>query len=170
MCDRRNQKQLEWYSILHSRFKLIKIHSFVFVSLTEEIKMIQLHGFCNSSTEVYCAMIYIRVETFSSVKLSFLTSKTKVARTKILSVPHVDLLGWLLSNQLIERTVLTVSGRLCVHEIFCWSFSEIALCWVKHKEKCWKPCVENQILAFMKVEDRDRWGHIPGTVPNRCPN
>ena len=71
----------------------IKIHSFVFVSLTEEIKMIQLHGFCDSSTEVYCAMIYIRVETFSSVKLSFLASKTKVARTKISSVPHVDLLG-----------------------------------------------------------------------------
>ena len=55
--------------------------------------MIQLHGFCDSSTEVYCAMIYIHVETFSSVKLSFLTSKTKVARTQILSVPHVGLLG-----------------------------------------------------------------------------
>ena len=75
----------------------------MFVAITEEIKSIQLHGVSDSSKEVYCAVIYIRVETSSCVKLSFLASKTKVAPImKLFSVPRLELLRCLLLNQPIK--------------------------------------------------------------------
>ena len=104
---------------------------------------VQLHGFCDSSTEVYCAVIYIRVANSSDVKLSFLTSKTKVAPMKPSSVPRLEVLGCLLLSQLITGVALAVSSRVCVDGTFCWTDSEVTLCWVKGKEKCWKPWLEN---------------------------
>lgn len=71
----------------------IKIQRFVLVAKTEEIKSVQLHGFCDSSTQVYSAVINFRVETSSGVKSRFLTSKTKIAPTKPLSAPRLKLLG-----------------------------------------------------------------------------
>ena len=62
------------------------------------------------------------------MKLSFLTSKTKVAPTKPLSVPRLELLGCLLVSQLIKEVILAVSSRVCVDGIFYWTDSEVALC------------------------------------------
>ena len=83
----------------------IKIERFVFVAITEEANSFQLHGFCYSSTEVYRAAIYNRVENSPGMKLSFLTSKTKAVPTKPLSVPRLELLGYLLLSQLIKKAV-----------------------------------------------------------------
>ena len=105
----------------------IKIQVFVFVAIIKEIMSVQLHGFCDSFTEVYCAVIYIRVETSSGINLSFLTFKTKVAPMKPLRVPRLELLGCLLLSQLIKEVVLTVSSGVCVDGIFCWTDSEVAL-------------------------------------------
>ena len=96
----------------------IKIQRFVFVAVIEKMKSVQLHGFCGSSTEVYCTAIYIRIETSSGVKLCFLTSKTKVVSMKPLSVPRFELLGCFLLSQLIKEVVLAVSSRACVDGIF----------------------------------------------------
>ena len=75
-------------------------------------------------------MIYIRVETSSGVKLSILTSKPKVVPMKPLNVPHLELLGCLLLKHLIKEVVLAVGSRVCVDGIFCWTDSEVALCWL----------------------------------------
>ena len=57
-----------------------------------------------------------------------------------------------------------VSSRVCVDGIFCWTDSEVALCWVKGKEKCSKTWVENRVVAITKVVNRYRSGHIQGAV------
>ena len=47
---------------------------------------------------------------------------------KPLSVPDMELLDCLLLSQLIKEMVLTVSSRVCVDGIFCWTDLEVALC------------------------------------------
>ena len=64
--------------------------------------------FCDSYTDVYCAVIYICVETSSGVKLSFLASKTKVVPMNALNVRCLELLGCLLLSQLINSIVTEV--------------------------------------------------------------
>ena len=97
----------------------ITIQRFAFVVIIEEIESLHLDGFCDSSTEVYCAVIYICVKISCGVKLRFLTSKTKEAPMKPLSAPHLELLGCPLLSQLIKEVVLAVSSRICVDGIYC---------------------------------------------------
>ena len=55
---------------------------------------------------------------------------------------------------------------MCVFSLrkFQSTDSELALCWFKVKEKCWKPWVENRVVAIRKVVNRDRWKYIKGAV------
>ena len=43
----------------------------------------------------------------------------------------VGVVGCLLLSQLIKEVVLAVISRVCVDGMFCWTDSEVALCWVK---------------------------------------
>ena len=53
---------------------------------------------------------------------------------------------------------------LDVSKTFCWSDSKIALCWIKGKEKCWKPWVENRVVKIRDSVDRDHWFHVKGEI------
>ena len=62
--------------------------------------------------------------------------------------------------------------RIFVNEFFCWTDSEVAFCWIKGKEKCWRPCVENRVVHIREVVDRERWFHVsgvfnPADIPTR---
>ena len=96
--------------------------------------------------------------------MNFLASKTKVAPLKSLTVPRLELLSCFLLSKLLEEVKFALSNRLEFNHIFCWSDSEVAICWIKGKEKTWKPWVENRVVSIRKVVDRDCWSHVAGIV------
>ena len=56
--------------------------------------------------------------------------------------------------------------------IFCWSDSEVELCWLKGNHKNWKSWVENRVVKCRKVVQKERWFHVcgkdnPADVPTR---
>ena len=78
-------------------------------------------------------------------------------------------MGWFLyyrdlRHEKVKEVVLAVSSRVCVDGRFFWTDSEGALCWVNGKELCWKPWVENRVVAIRKTVDRNRLGHTRGAV------
>ena len=117
---------------------------------------IELHGFCDSSKEVYCAVVYLRLVYQGAVHVCFLASKTKVAPLKTVTISRLELLGCLLLSKLIREVLLGVEKRIKLHDIFCWTDSEVALCWINGKEKSWEPWIENRVVAIRKVVDREK--------------
>ena len=75
---------------------------FAFVQPKEVILLISLHGFCDSFSQVYCGMVYIRVETTLGIRVSFLSAKTNVSPVKKLSIPHLELLGCVLLSKVLK--------------------------------------------------------------------
>ncbi len=58
------------------------------------IKTVELHGFCDASERACGAIVYLRMtDTNGEVQTSLLTSKTKVAPIKRLTIPRVELCG-----------------------------------------------------------------------------
>ena len=96
-------------------------------------------------------MIYLRFISDCGVTVSFLASKTKVAPLKKLTIPRLELLGCLLLSRLIKEVLEGVNGRIEVDDMFCWSDSKVALCWIKGKEKSWKAWVENRVVSIRSV-------------------
>ena len=47
----------------------------------------------DSSSQVYCGMVYMPVETILGIRATFLCAKTKVAPLKNLSIPHLEVFG-----------------------------------------------------------------------------
>ena len=147
----------------------LKLQRFVFVS---DFERVELCGFSDSSDEVYCAVVYLRFVTAHGVFVNFVCGKTRVAPLKRLGTPRLELLGCLLLSDLISQCRSAFCGRVDISDTLCWSDSEIALCWIKGKEKDWKPWVENRAVKVRKVIERDKWFHVkseenPSDFPTR---
>ena len=66
------------------------------------VNFIELHGFSDSSNQPYAVVIYARLITNKEIKVKLLTSKTRVAPVKPLTVPRLELLSCFLLCKLIK--------------------------------------------------------------------
>ena len=128
---------------------------FAFVQPQEIILSVSLHGFCDNSSQVHCGMVCIRVETTLGIRVSFLCAKTKKAPLKKLSIPRLELLGCVLLSKVLNDLLGALKRLVSIDSVYCWSCSEVALCWVKGREKCWKPWVENRVVSIRNIIDKD---------------
>ena len=144
--------------------KEVRCDRFVLINHFEPGIRVELHGFCDSSTEVYSAVVYFRIVYCGGVKVSFVASKTKVAPLKTITIPRLELLGCLLLSKLIKEIMVGSNSRIKYDDIYCWSDSEIALAWIRGKERSWEPWVENRVITIRGVVDRNRWNFVKGEL------
>ena len=111
----------------------LKVKKFAFYEIEENVLSVNLHGFCHSSNQIYCAVVYLSIKTTLDIGLSLLVSKTKVTPKK-LSMPRLELLSCVLLSKLLNKVLYIVTKRICVNNICCWSDSEVAFCWIKGKK------------------------------------
>ena len=157
------QVKCEWLTLLKGLEMLeeIKINRIACFEKASVLS-VELHGFCDSSSSLYCAVVYARVTTPYGINVYFWCSKTKVAPLKKLTIPRLELLGCLLLSKLIESVTIAIENKVKVDRVVCWTDSKIALFWIKGKEKTWKPWVENRVVLIRKVVPREFWFHIAG--------
>ncbi|XP_066934625.1 uncharacterized protein [Clytia hemisphaerica] len=149
----------------------VTVERFVLVP-ADLIRGCELHGFCDSSSEVYCAVVYLRVLMGTDVKTSLLASKTKVAPIKVVTIPRLELLSCLLLSRLVRDIERAFLKSVDLQRIHCWTDSEVARSWIKGKEKAWKGWVENRVVKIRQVVDRGGWSHVagdenPADIPTR---
>ena len=156
--------EIIWKEFLSNfeNWNCLKVKRFGFYGIEENILSVVLHGFCDSSNQIYCAAVYLRNETTFDTRVSLLVSKTKVTRLKKLSMPHLELLSCVLLSKLLNEVLSIVIKRICVSYVCCWSDSKVALFGIKGKEKSWRLCVHNRVVNIRKVVDRDSWFNVEG--------
>ena len=85
----------EWFALLNSLVYAkpvrISIWYLKLDGMKGEATSVSLHGFCDASTEVYAAVVYLRVETAAEVHPSFVTFKVRVAPLARQSIPRLVL-------------------------------------------------------------------------------
>lgn len=119
-----------------------------------------LHGFADASIKAYGAVIYLTVPTDStSFKSQLLTSKSRVAPLKSLTIPRLELSACLLLAQLVQKVLGAI--RHPVDSVKLWSDSTIALAWIKTSPHLLKTFVSNRVAQIQELSKDFQWQHIP---------
>ena len=132
----------------------------------------QLFGYCDASAIAYAAVIYL-VETTSSGKhSSFVVAKTRVSPLKSQTIPRLELLSALLLARLMKNVTESLTSRLTLTTLRCFTDSQIALYWIKGTGKDWKPFIQNRVNEIRRLVPVECWGHCsgkdnPADIPSR---
>ena len=116
------------------------------------IKTTQLHEFSDASEDAYSAVVYFRLtDTSGNIHVSLVTSKTKVAPIKRLTIPRLELCGAYLLSDVLYHVKGVFNIPMC--NTFAWCDSTIVIDWLNGNPRRFKTFVGNRISHIIN--------HIP---------
>ena len=104
-----------------------------------------MHCFSDASERAYAAAVYTVVSTRDGFYSRLLAAKSKVAPTKTICVPKLELCEALLVSKLASYILSKSEVNWQPTHVFCWSDSEITLWWIKGHPSMWKQFVANRV-------------------------
>ena len=150
---------LQWRSELH--FLTHKHIPRYYVDKKFRITSMQLHGFSDASERAYGAVIYLRMtDSSDDVQTCLVTSKTKVAPIKRLTIPRLELCGAYLLAQLLHHVRQVF--QLPLSSIYAWTDSTIVLNWLIGNSRRFKTYVGNRVSYIADLISPERWNHVNG--------
>lgn len=123
-----NNLKSEWNDWIHSLPKLqeTRVKRYLLSDAENRSDCWDVHIFCDASPQAYGAVAYLRfVNSAGGTETSFLSSKTRVAPIRKLTVPRLELMGVLIAARMGAYLKNKVFGRRAV--ITFWTDSSIAL-------------------------------------------
>ncbi|GFW65450.1 integrase catalytic domain-containing protein [Trichonephila clavipes] len=123
--------------------------------------LIEIHTFCDASKLAYEAAAYVKVRKQNEVLVNLITSKTRVAPLKAVTLHRIELLEALIAARLSSR-VQKIIRKKKECKVFYWTDSEIVLFWIKGSSKRCKQFVANRVQEISKLTDPDSWFHCSG--------
>ena len=89
-----------------------------------------------------------------------LTSKTRVAPLKMLSIPGLELMAALILVKLMFNVEGALSLEQSVKRSKLWLDSQTALFWIMNRGK-WKEFVKHRVNEILKLSDKRDWRYCP---------
>ena len=126
------------------------------------VEGLEVHAFSDASEKGYDTCIYFRMpKSDNEFYVSFVMSRGKVAPTKRITLPRLELLGALLSARLINfvKSALHLNDDV---KLFCWTDSQVALLWIKGDPVRWKMFAANRVIEIQTLTSPANWFHCPG--------
>ncbi|XP_031625624.1 uncharacterized protein LOC116342255 [Contarinia nasturtii] len=96
----------------------------------------EIHGFCDACIIAYGAVIYVRtINADGQIKCILLTSKSKIAPIKPVSIPRLELQGAVMLSRMLNHTL-----KICDFKdvpLYAWTDSTIVLYWLRQSPEIW---------------------------------
>ncbi|GFS48400.1 uncharacterized protein TNCV_2297391 [Trichonephila clavipes] len=121
----------------------------------------QIHTFSDASQKAYGAAAFLRVKHKDRVSVDLVTSKSRIAPLKRLSLPRLELMGALFAARLAKE-VKKILDQKCSTRAFFWTDSQVTLHWIKGPSHRWKPFVANRVREIQSLTDPNSWFHCSG--------
>ena len=119
-----------------------------------------LCGFCDASTKAFAAVVYILLRTKTQCIVRFVAAKTRALHTQ--TIPRQVLLSAFLLSKLVVSVRNNLQHQMTLLDVRCYTDSQVALYWIRGKDKEWKPFVQNRVREIRRNVHPDLWGHFPG--------
>lgn len=152
--------QEKWMEIRSSlqAIESIKIPRCVVSSPNTEMMLV---GCCDASLKAISAVVYlVCLENQHAVSCNLLTSKTRVAPLKHVTLPRLELNGAVLLAELYSSVFKSLN--LPISQVWCFTDSTITQHWIKSPATKWKPFIRRRVQAIQDSRPAANWYHIPG--------
>lgn len=136
-----------------------KVSRYLFASDPVEI---QFHVFSDASELGYGACIYARsTSKDGQIKTELISSKSRVAPLKRISLPRLELCAALLGAKLYAR----VSAALGLEGVSCWLWSDstVTLHWIRASPNTWQTFIGNRTSEIQRLTHGHSWNHVKGS-------
>lgn len=125
---------------------------------TTKRENIELYGFADASEIGYGAAIYVRCAMEKGTNCNLLTSKTRVAPVKTVSIPRLELCACEMLAKLMKRIRIKCNLEHVSYHLF--TDSKIALSWIANYPSNLKVFVANRVASIQRNSEIERWQHI----------
>ena len=121
---------------------------------------IELLGSGDASTRAYGAAVYIRcVDENGHISTHFVMSKSRVAPTKTMSLPRLELLAAVTNARLLK--FVEESLTLKMDRVVCCTDSIVTLKWIRVSSCPWKTFLANRVAEIQSTWDPQHWRQCP---------
>ncbi|XP_015915017.2 uncharacterized protein [Parasteatoda tepidariorum] len=154
-----DEEYREWHQFLVSLESInnIEIPRRIFITIP---KSVEIHGFADASQQCYGAAVYCKSKnSMNETLVSLITSKSRVAPIKSLTIPRLELCAAVLLSKLVKRVVAAL--KLETVEIYLWTDSMIVLAWLQKEPIDLKTFVQNRVATIQELFPNQRWRHVP---------
>ena len=149
-----------WVSDL-MRCKIIRIQRCLYRDITEEVLECSLLVFADVSKKAYCAVVYLVYKTTTGTYATMVTSKTRVAPLKELSIPRLELMSARILVPLVTTVENALRSQVSIKRSRLWLDSMTALYWIVNRGE-WKQFVQHRVNEILKRTKKADWSHCPG--------
>ena len=128
--------------------------------MNESARSLGLYGFSDSLKKAYCAVVYLVSEGYNCFVPKLLTSKTKVAPLKPLSIPRLELQAAIILARLMTSVKEALNPFNWVSSMKQCMFVDKTevLYWIKQLKE-YKPFVNNRKTEILKLTSAEQWFH-----------
>ncbi|CAG7720249.1 unnamed protein product, partial [Allacma fusca] len=119
----------------------------------------ELHTFVDASQEAIAAVSFLRVKTGDAVELAFVLGRTRVAPTKPMSVPRLELQAAVMGTRM--SATISAELNLNISRFYFWSDSRTVLCWIRSEKRNFKQFVGHRIGEILESTQVNEWHWVP---------
>ncbi|XP_055942150.1 uncharacterized protein LOC129972154 [Argiope bruennichi] len=152
----------EWSHLVQSlrALELVKIPRWI---LNENPVKLILHCFSDASEAAYGAVIYLQCISANDIVTSRLVcSKSRVSPLKTVSIPRLELCGYLLAAQLKAKVKKAL--HLQIDSTVMYTDSTISLAWIQTPPNRLKTFVANRVGKIQQLTQNNKWQHVSSTL------
>ncbi|XP_037042681.1 uncharacterized protein LOC119079015 [Bradysia coprophila] len=152
----------KWISWIRALLHVEKLHipRWYSTKLVPDVQnSIQLHTFVDASVEACAATTYLRIENEHGVDCCLVSAKTKVAPTKQLTVPRLELQAAVIGTRLAEN--VKKSQTFAIDKHVFWTDSQTVMAWINSETRRYNQFVSFRIGEILEVTDPIQWRWVP---------
>ena len=154
------QNWLTWLNALQQASR-IEFPRCYYQGIEGDVLSFSLHGFGDASKKAYSAVVYLVVQTTTGIYTRLLTSKTRIAPLKSLSINRLELMSAKILTTLMKTVKTALSSQIEIDETRYWLDSKTSLFWILNRGE-WKQFVQHRVNEILHETNKSEWGHVSG--------